>query len=131
NIPQRSNRPDEAVSSYCAKATLVEVTVDNIPDTDGEDKLSIHDFNLKSVPPHQDGRTGVIYRESSDDSFQSDLLKKGELQMLKLNFLPDNATSSRGWIVFSVAENADNKGTQLLYAKSGETLASVDLPDNN
>lgn len=129
NIPQKSDRPQENNSWRCAKATAVEVSVENSTDTSSRNAVSISDLKLKAVPPHSSTNSSLIGSESEDELYQTNLLGGESFSMLKLKFLPERATSSRGWLVFSVAENSNNDSSEFTFTKSGQTLVSIPLPN--
>ena len=129
DIPQRSERPKETNSWRCAKATAIEVSVQNIPETNSKDAISTSDLKLMATPPHDPTKSSLIGSESTDELYQTNLLEIGSLPSLKLKFLPEGATSSRGWLFYSVANTTDNKSPQLVYTKSGKSLVTIQLPE--
>lgn len=130
NVPQDSKKPQDANNWYCAKATFVEVTVDNIPSEDGSDKIRIYDFSLETEGARQPGKVSDIGANTSAEESYVDYTKRNNLDELKLR-LPEGVTTSRGWLTFSVTENAPNESVRLLFTESDKTVHTVTLPNSN
>lgn len=128
NVPQRSMRALETNGYACAKATMVEVTVENIPVENAEEKMSYSDFELYSDSLHVHDKKIDIMNKNSPEKYAVDLIKKGEIDELELRSLPDGVTMSRGWLVFPVSEGSVNESPVLKYVQRGKTLTSITLP---
>ncbi len=129
NVPQDSTKPQEKNNWYCAEATLVEVSLENIPDDESENSLRTSDFALKTQGVNLPTKVSAVTAEGSINSFAT-YFQKNELSEVRTSFLPQGVTSSRGWLVFAVTENSSNRDVELLITKSNQTLNSISLPDD-